>query len=113
MPSLREQHNQALVSSGFGGLSEPHETQVRAADGTVTTEAIDIVVTKPSAERVAASGVDIRNQEVLNLTFSLSALGYRPRLNGSFLLDGGKWTVRALHSGGGDVVRITVSRSTS
>jgi hypothetical protein len=113
MLSVREQHNQALVSSGFGGLAEPHETQVRAADGTVTTEKVDIAVTNPSAERVVAFGIDTRNEEALNLTFSLTAIGYRPRLNGSFLLDGGKWKVRGLGSGSGDVVRITVSRSTS
>lgn len=113
MASVKDKHNRALVRTQFARLAGQYETEVRGVDGTVTIGVVDIVVTKPKADQVAVFGVDLRNEECLNLTLSLVALGYRPRMGGVFKLNGDEWRIRSVPHYTDAVVRITVSRSTS
>ena len=110
--SIRSEHEQSLIDSGFGGLAEPHTTILKTIDGLVEGS-IDIAITQPKSEKMRSFGVDLRNQEAINITFSLSALGYRPRVGGRFPLDGKEWFVRSAPPHGADVVKITLARSTS
>ena len=113
MGSVRDKQNRALVRTRFARLSDQYETQVRDVDGSVSIGVVDIVVTKPKADQVAVFGVDLRNEECLNLTLSLVALGYRPRMGGTFMLNGDEWRIRSIPHYTDNVVKITVSRSTS
>lgn len=109
----RQKHESALKGAGFEALAEEHETRVRDSDGNVSTAAIPMAITKMTAETAQALGIDLQNQETLNVTLSLSALGYRPRVRNDFMLDGKKWQVKVAPSVGADVVKIGLVRRTS
>lgn len=109
----RQKHNAALAGPGFSALAEEHETLVRDSDGNVSTVAIPMVLAKMTAETAQALGIDMQNQESLNATLSLSALGYRPRLRADFMIDGKKWQVKVAPPIGVDVVKIGLVRRTS
>jgi hypothetical protein len=110
----RQKHEAAVKAAGFTALAEQHETIVRTEVGTTSIQSIDMVITQVSSEVAKSLGIDLQIEEACNLTLSLSALGYRPRVRGHFVVDNQKWFVKvAPPFGGADVVKLVLHRRTT